>query len=189
MWICYSTGSSTTADEALIWNYTNNTWTIRDLADITSATYGSLINSNAFTDTEGFIMATSGKLIRADVGTSFSGNAIDAYVERKGFDVAPQATNFSKWTDSIYILATGSGSVDVAVRATDTPGRPVDFASNEKFLKKRTFTLSGDMSDFKVDPRTNGRYFNIRFGSNDATSSWDLLRYNLAFSTTDEGRG
>ena len=45
------------------------------------------------------------------------------------------------------------------------------------------------MADFKVDPRVNGRYFNIRFGSNDTTSEWSLIRYNLSFDADDQGRG
>ena len=189
MWLHYSKGSSASANEILVWNYVHNTWTIRDANEVHCATYGSIIESGSFSNKQGLIMGKPEELLRADVGTSFSGGAINAYVERKGFDVAPTAVNFSKWTDSIYILATGTGTVDVAVRATDTPGRPVDFTGNDKYLKKREFTLSGGMSDFKVDPRTNGRYFNIRFGSNDATSSWDLVRYNLAFDAASEDRG
>ena len=50
------------------------------------------------------------------------------------------------------------------------------------------FTLNGSMADFKVDPRSNGRYFNIRLGSNDTTSNWSLIRYNLAVLADDEGR-
>ena len=76
------------------------------------------------------------------------------------------------------------------VRTTDTPGRPVDLTSTtDRQVKHRDFTLNGSMADFKVDPRVNGRYLNIRFGSNDTTSEWDLIRYNLAFSTEDSDRG
>ena len=190
MWVFFSKDASVTANEVLIWNYKNNVWTIRDADSVRAATYGSLVQSNTFTDTQGLVMGRNGSLLQADTGTSFSGNAINAYVERKGFDIAPNATNFAKWTEEVYILATGTGTVTVDIRATDSPGRPVDFDSNtDRLLKSRTFTLNGAMPDFKVDPRVNGRYFNIRFGSNDATSEWELIRYNLSFDTDDDGRG
>ena len=219
IWICYSVGAleandaDAVATEALIWNYDNNTWTLRDLPQCAAGTYGpsaaetaggvelfigdsrpvfsSPLDASDLSDNDLFVVA--------DTGTSFfegDGSAVDnpvpinAFVERRGFDVIPNGTNFSKWTDSIYVLATGEGTVNIDVRPTDTPGRPVDFDSTtDSRLKSREFTLNGDMADFKVDPRTNGRYMNIRFGSNDTTSSWELVRYNMSFSADDEGRG
>ena len=194
MWVFFSTGTSQSANQVLIWNYNHNVWSIRDANEVYAATYGSHLSSGGqieFIEEQGIIMTNGTQfLFEDDDATGFETNPINAYVERKGFDVVPNATNFSKWTDSIYILATGEGTVDVAVRPTDTPGRPVDFDSTtDSRLKTREFVLNGDMADFKVDPRTNGRYMNIRFGSNDATSSWELIRYNLSFSADDQGRG
>ena len=127
-------------------------------------------------------------ILTADVGTSFSGNPINAYVERKGFDIAPNATNVTKWVDSIYYLIKGNENVTISTRATEAPGRPVDFSSStDRYLKTRTFSLDATMGDYKIDPRTNGRYYNTRVESNDANGSWDLIRYNLSFSF-DDGR-
>lgn len=190
VWVCFSRGSSTAANEALVWNYRHNTWSVRDINNAYAGTYGSQVFGATFLNTQALMLANNSNILQMDVGTSFSGNPINSYVERRGFDIAPNAVNFSKWTDSIYILATGTGDVTVNVRPTDTPGRPVDFTdASDRMLKTREFTLNGTMADFKIDPRVNGRYFNIRFGSNDATSSWQLIRYNLSFSADDDGRG
>ena len=127
VWICYPKGSSTTCNEALILNYLSGAWSIRDLPDVYSSTYGPAIESSEFTRRKYPIFGIDSNLLQGDVGTEFyNGQDIDAYVERKGFDVAPNAVNFSKWVDSIYILATGEGEIEVKVRTTDSPGRPVD---------------------------------------------------------------
>ena len=190
MWLCYPKGSSVACNEALIWNYVHNTWTRRELDDVYDATFGSDIDSNSFSQFQVPVFAKDGELLQTDIGTSFSGQPINAYFERKGFDIVPQATEFSKWIDDIYIIATGVGNVTVSVRSTDTPGRPVNFENlSDRFLRIREFSLSGDMGDYRINPKVNGRYFNIRFGSNDALGSWEVIRYNLSVQTGDEGRG
>ena len=187
MWVCFPKGSAMSCNEALIWNYIHNTWTIRDLADVHAADTGFGISSGSFTKSEVPIFATDGRLLQVDIGTSFSGQSINAYFERKGFDVAPDAVAFTKWIDDIVLLATGSGKIEARVRATDEPGRPVDFSDKtDKYLRIREFNLNGSMADFKISPRSNGRYLNIRFGSNDATSSWDFIRYSAGVQIGDE---
>ena len=187
MWVCYPKGSSVACNEALIWNYVNNTWSVRDLNDVYDATIGFDISSGAFTRFEIPVLAKSTELLQADIGTSFSGQAINAYFERKGFDVAPDALAFTKWNDDIYMLVTGMGSIEARIRDTDEPGRPVDFSNKkDKMLRVRDFTLNGDMADFKISPRANGRFMNIRFGSNDATGAWDFVRYVAGIQLGDE---
>ena len=188
MWVCYPKGTSTACNEALIWNYNHNTWTIRDLDDVYAATYGSGVDGTTFTRFDVPVMARDGSLLQTDIGTSFSGNPINAYFERKGFDITPDGVSFTKFTDDIFILATGMGAVTAYVRTTDTPGRPVDFFNKADTKNRvREFQLSGTMPDFKISPKVNGRYFNIRFGSNDTTSCWNFIRYVLSVDIGDEG--
>ena len=190
MWLCYPRGANVACSEALIWNYVHNTWTRRELDNVYAATFGSDIEGDGFSQFQVPVFARDDRLLQTDIGTSFSGRAIESYFERTGFDIVPQATEFSKWIDDIYIIATGVGNVTVSVRSTDTPGRPVNFNNlSDRFLRIREFSLSGDMGDYRINPKVNGRYFNIRFGSNDALGSWEVVRYNLSVQTGDEGRG
>ena len=198
IWILYPKGSSTTCNEILIYNYDNKTWTIRDANNIVSSVYGGSKNSDdtAFVTNNSFVvMASSNRtVLRADQGTFFydttatnNEGAINSFVERRGIDIVPTATNVKKWVDSTYYIIRGSGDVLVQARATDTPGRPVNFSSTtDRYLKNRTFRLDPDMGDYKVDSRDAGRYYNTRISTNDTTSNWSLIRYNLAFSVDDE---
>ena len=190
IWIGYVKGASTNINEILIYNYDHKTWSIRDADSVPGMAVGAPVSGSVYDNTRSKVMmpsASPNELLETDIGNSFKGSAINAYVERKGLDIAPTATQVKKWVDSTYYIIRGTGNVTVQARATDTPGRPADFTSTtDRWLKNRTFSLDPDMGDYKVDFRDAGRYWNTRIGSNDATSSWDLVRYNLAFSTDDE---
>ena len=84
------------------------------------------------------------------------------------------------------MIATGVGTLDVRVRAVEAPGRPVDLMStSDRYLATRQYELAGERSDYKVTPKTEGRYFNVRIGTNDTTSSWSLVQYQLGIRGTD----
>ena len=190
MWICYPKGTATTATEALIYNYRHNTWARRDLTNTVAAQFGALPddfdNPTAFAEGAlGGVIISGSELRAVDRGTSFAGQAIDSYVERKGLDVDPNNDMQNHKIRSAWIVATGEGSLDTAVRAVEAPGRPVDLTlDTDRYVKQRVYELSGDMSDYKVDPRSEGRFFNIRIGSNDTTSSWSLVSYQLGIDAT-----
>lgn len=188
IWINYPKGTSTTCNEALIWNYTHNTWTVRDLNGVVSSTYGGRISGSTFATSDSYVqMFTADGILTADRGNTFNGTPIVAYVERRGFDIAPTAVNVSKWVGSIYLLATGTGSLEVNLKPSNTPGMNVNFDDRaDDFLSMNTFTLSGSMQDYKVDPNENGRYINIRFRSEGNDDDWTLIRYNIAYTTDDE---
>ena len=194
IWISYPKGTSATINEKLIYNYDHGTWTVADAFGASGVTVGAPIVDNVYDNTQEEIIyadATNNELVIANRGTSYRTEAIDAFVERRGFDIAPSNPNIKKWMDSIYYIIRGSGNVIVQAKSTDTPGRPVDFTDTsnnprDKYLKNRTFSLDADMGDYKVDPRTNGRYYNTKIGTNDITSSWTLIRYILSFSVDDE---
>ena len=195
IWIGYAKGTSTTVNEVLIYNYDHKTWTIRDAPNASGMTTGAAGIPNGFDNSDRRVIFAAGNaLIETDQGMAFysateaDGRApINAFVERRGFDIAPNATNIAKWVDSVYYLITGSGNVRIDTRSTEAPGRPVDFSSTtDRYLKTRTFDLDPTMGDYKIDPRSTGRYYNTRIGSNDDTNSWQLIRYNLAFSADGE---
>ena len=191
IWIGYvktTTPASTAINEILIYNYDHKTWSIRDGNGASGLLVGAPIRNTAYDNNVSKVVAvhaSPNELVETDVGTSFRGDAINSYVERRGFDLAPGSVNVKKWVDSTYYIIRGTGDVRVQAKSTDTPGQPVDFSDTrnnprDKYLKNRMFSLDADMGDYKVDPRTNGRYYNTRIGSNDTTGSWSLISYTPA---------
>ena len=183
IWVCYPKGTSTNCNEALIYNYTHGTWTIRDLPNIRDAAFGATISNDDYSEGRLRLILmdnANNRLDIADEGTSFNGEAIDAFVEKRGYDVTP-ADDESSWRISyMWPIIRGSGEVDIRFRSTESPGRPVDFQSTrDRYLTTRTYDLDPDMGDYKVDADSDGRYLNMRIGTNDATSSWSLIKYSL----------
>lgn len=192
MWVCYPKGTATTVTEAIIWNYKNNTWTIRDLPAGHAVTYGAVTNNFAsptsFVEERHPILTNSadGLLLAGDRTNGFNGQAINAFLEKRGFDIAPDRSDIAKNLDQGIYIIRGTGSVEIAARATEAPGRPVDFDSTrDKYVERRNFSLDPDMGDYELKQRSNGRYHNLRIRSNDATNTWTLVRYNLNFSASD----
>ena len=186
IWVCFpDTDSSGACNKALIWNYVYNTWSERDLPNVFAGSQGPNIVSSAF-DQSDFrpVLPSTSSLKLMDDGTTFSGTEFTAHVERKGMDLVAGTPGTSEWVDSIYFILTGEGTSTIKVRSTDTPGRPVDFSNdNDREIRTREFNIDGDASDLKIDPRRNGKFFNLRVeGSND----WNLHQYVCQFKTSDQ---
>lgn len=191
IWVCYPSGSNTSANEALIYNYRHNVWTRRDLPNAVSGVRGAFPDD--FTtptswerNNLGVVLGTSTSLIATDRGTSFDGSAIDAYVERKGFDINPGDDRQQLNLRSVYLTAAGEGNLDVSIRASNAAGNQVDLQdTSNRNLKVRSYDLDGDDADYKVDINSDGRYFNYRIGSNDTTSDWSLIEIQLGVDVTN----
>ena len=107
VWICYPYLSQTTCTKALVWNWVDNTFSRRDLPNVTYAASGLLyypagLTMDALTGTtdslEGFIDAndytpadsrvimasTAPALYLADTTSGFAGSAISSVIERTG---------------------------------------------------------------------------------------------------------
>ena len=191
IWVCYPKGSSTTANEAVIYNYRHDVWTRRDLPNIVAGVRGALpddfLNPTTWQRNDlGVIVGTSTSLIAVDQGSSFNGSAIDAYVERKGFDINPDNDLQQLNLRSVYMTASGEGDLVVNIRSSNAAGNMVDLEdTRDRFIKTRSYDLRGDDADYKVDINSDGRYFNYRIGSNDATSQWTLVELQLGVEATN----
>ena len=100
IWIVYPTTDSTDGrcDEALIWNYHKNTWTIRDMPGTLDATIGPRVVSGEFSgDVDSIIFTgyenaanstTSDRIHVGDRTNQFNGDNFNAFVERKVLDLS-----------------------------------------------------------------------------------------------------
>ena len=195
IWIIYPTTDSTDGrcDEALIWNYHNNTWTIRDMPGTLGGTIGPRRVNDAFSgDVDSIIFtgyqnasntASSDRIHAGDRTNQFNGDNFNAFVERTRFDLGDlmDAENLA----AIYPLMEGTGELTYSFRATNQPGQSVDFDSQtDRKIINRTFPI---VEDYKVDPRNNGRFLNMRISSN-SNDSWILAGYSLSTSDGKQRR-
>ena len=192
IWICYPSVDQTVAkcDEALVWNYRNNTWTTYDLPNARSATLGPRIENNAFAGGAEYLMMTgypsssqravSNSIHRMDTTNQFNGENFNAFVERKVLDM--QDSSRAKWVAEIYPLMEGTGSVDITMQGTANAGEVVDLASNARGVKRQTFNIE---TGYKVDNRVNGRYLNLRLSSN-SNDNWIFAGYSFDYSPSNK---
>ena len=195
VWVCYpSTGSTGACDKALIWNWAQDTWTVRDLPNTTAGVEATITEATATTfatvsgtfttvtgtfasydvapqSLERVIMssASNTKLYAMNVGLDFNGTAITAMVERTG--LALDAPDQRKLVRSVRprVDADAGTTLSVYVGASNAPELSVTWAG------PYTYTVG---TDLKVDCLVNGRYLGVRFETT-ASKTWRLRSYDL----------
>jgi hypothetical protein len=174
MWICFPKTGSSFADMAFIWNYKDNTWTVRDLPDVKHIGYGLVDQSGAdtwdtITDTWDSVdrawgelayspaniknlMAGATKFYMADNTEQSDGTNITAYVERIGLDFGDP--DRLKRITRIWprIECTGDITVRVGSQMVSTDG-----------ITWKAYTYS--VGDDKIDCDATGRFIGIRVES------------------------
>ena len=195
IWINYPKGASTVCNEALIYNYRLNNWTVRDLNGIVSGVIapvkGSGNNERPWTtSTVSFDklfpvfaqVCTSGtsnsgsSILAADIGYTHrvldnSDDPYTSYLERENLSITPEF--YTESFKSIALLTQDDGSaatLNVKTLSTNAPGATIDFTSSS--TKTNTFNTS---TSYKSDARLNGRFISYRIDDGAATSvSWSL---------------
>lgn len=204
MWVCFVEEGSTYVNKALVWNWEDNVWGIRDLPDVTHIGYGSAITegSLSFDGSVGttfnndlgaygqsdlnptefkllFASALNNKFYQGDLTYNFDGAGYTTYVERLGLTVAGQDAGGNPRSDSTTIkLLRG-----VYPRITADPGVTVDVYVGAQSRLDEPMAWQGPytfnpQTDTKVNCLVNGKYLGIRFASA-SSGAWALSGYTL----------
>ena len=194
MWICFPKTGSSFADTAYIWNFKDDTWTVRDLPTVKHIGYG-LVDPNeadtwaSTTDTwdlvEGSwgelsysptiiknLMAGSTKFYLADDTEQTDGSNITAYIEREGLDFG-NASHVKRIT-RVWPRIECSGDITFYVGQQMTSTDAVTWTA---------YTYSS--GDDKIDVDVTGRLLGYRIESN-TNVSWSAQ--DLDFEYTVRGR-
>jgi hypothetical protein len=194
MWVCIPEVGQTSATLAYVWNVKENTWTVRNLPNVTFANAGmiSLAASNtwdadagawdddaslwdqsdSFASQKKILMATaSQRMFAADYGTTFAGTNIPAYLEREGIHMG--SPEIVKTITRIIPRINAISGTQVFVRV-GTQMQPKDSVTWEA---EKTFTVG---SDIKVDSMATGRLFTVRFRS-DTSRAWSLDGFEIDY--------
>jgi hypothetical protein len=170
IWINYPKGSSTVCNEALIFNYKNNTWTKRQLASVTYAFNApqNLGSTFVYAKQELLFTTTSTQtLITNDGYLMYNGTTFvpyNSYVSKK---INTGDLTTSSLINSIYPLfdkVPSTASISVKVRGQNNYIDEPTYTSEDTF----TFLPNNQKSQgYKVDPRVNGRVMNLYITSTD----------------------
>ena len=179
IWINYPTTSSTDGqcDRTLIWNYRNNTWTIREQTPFWTGVVSPVQADGSVNPNQFFPLLTStdndtdtDSIFVADAPNNFTRVNVmgyPSYVERLRLAMTPEFTTENLL--SVAMLTEGAGAtLDVMAVGTDTPSVEADFSMGVS----NTFNID---TDYKVDLREHGRLLNHRITDNSGLHGWAIV--------------
>lgn len=191
IWFCFPSSGATFPDTALVWNWEENSFGVRELPSAKHIAFGRVDTGDPqlwSTQTDAWAAKTAGwgadslnpalqlpliagstKLYVADTTNQFDGSNMTAYVERTGLDLG-DSTRFKRVT-RIWPRMEGNGAVSVYVGAQARPDDAVTWSGPFSFTPG---------TDEKIDCRVNGRYIGVRFEST-GNVEWSLSGYDIEY--------
>ena len=200
IWINFPTLTSTgKCNQALIYNYKLNNWTIRDLNGVISGVVAPIVGDNTSGSDRPWATSiinpnkqfpvlaqvptsntsnSAASILAADVGYTMRSlaNANTGYtslLERNTLSITPEF--YTESFQSIALLTQGTGTLNVKTVSSNSPGATVNFASPNV---TGTFNVA---TSYKSDARLNGRFVSYRIDdSNEATGVYTTTSWNLS---------
>lgn len=195
MWVCFQGSSSQvvdgTADTALIWNWRENTWTIRELPNIVCGTFGimdpqisdSWDDDSAIwdQDTSAWGSASYNPSKTKVVMGSYTNNEIYSVGDVSEFNgksflsrLEKRSINFDddqglKFVSSITPHFSGSGKGSVYVGSSMLHDAPTEWFGPYPYEVGK---------DYKIDCRVTGRYIGVRFEL-ESLGAWSMNGYTI----------
>ena len=208
MWACFPTAESTSGqcNKAVVWNWTNQAFTIRDLPDLAHIGYGSVDDPNSFTTWAAavptwssslgtwsqswsqvenvLVMAgyTDTKLYRNNSGNREDTTDMTSYIQRTGLSTTAQGQQDQvvvKRIKAIYpkMEVSGSGNtVNVYVGTQMSTEEAVTWSS--------AYAFNPDTQS-KVSVRASGKLYGVKFES---TGDFDWRLDGYSIEVDDAGR-
>lgn len=192
VWVCFPETGQTSCTLALVWNWKDNTTTIRDLPSALCGGAGVIdyqVADSWNSDTETWdddatpwnfneytqaaerlvIGSDSTKIYMTDASKTFAGTNFNAYMQREGMHFgAPEAVKLCKSIRPRFDAAPGT-AINVYL------GGSMDASAGTTWSGPYTFTVG---SSYKVDGFASGRYLAVKFESTGAVS-WRLKSYDI----------
>ena len=208
MWACFPTAENTSnqCNKAVVWNWTNQAFTLRDIPDLSHIGYGSIADPNAFTtwaaaiptwsaalgswsqtwstEENVLVMAslTDTKLYRNASGNKEDTALMNSYIQRTGMSTTAQGQpdqTTVKRIKAIYpkMEVTGSANtVNVYVGTQMSTEEAVSWTS--------AYTFNPDTQS-KISVRAAGKLYGVKFEST-GDFDWRLDGYSIELD--DAGR-
>lgn len=197
VWVCYPYFGATACTRALVWNWADNTFGVRELANATAAASGLLNysqgntwadyassawsditkawNANDYTPADSrLIMATTApKLLLADVRGTFDGSTVTALLERSGLAFG-DTSSVKCWQSLRPRIDAPTGTV-VMIQL----GGAMDAEQAPSFGDWISYTVG---STFKADGFYSGRFLAYRLRST-SSQPWRVKSLDAEFKT------
>jgi hypothetical protein len=194
VWVCIPSGTSTTCNKALVWNWIDKTWAVRELSSVTYGAFGQVNytaglttwgdpgtwdmdatawNENEYSPAEArLLMCHSTPYISfVDTGTSDFGSLIAASLERTGITLGDAGAIKTIRSIRPKIDGNTGATVNVQVGAAMYPDQTPTWQTAQPFVIGQSF---------KVDSFATGRYLSIRFSNTDY-GAWRMKSFDIDY--------
>lgn len=203
IWFCFPTIDSTWCDQALVWNYAENTLGARQLPNLAHANAGVLdiadidqwdsrtdtwdqayqiwgVNEYSKASKRVMMASTDGGLYLADSGISFNGSVMTAYLEHTGMDfkeigLGPERV---KWCSRVRMRVDAQADtvLRIWVGSQDNLEGPIDWGN------MLTFTVG---TSAWVEPDASGAFLAIKIESV-GQSPWRFQQFEMDIEDVGE---
>ena len=190
IWVCFpnlSANGQGDCNEALVWNYRDNTWTIYDIPNARAGFEGPMVRNDLFQLAEEKLVLVSrndSRFYAMDEGNTFNGANFLAFVERKR--TVAQADGSSKWLGQFYPIfdaGTSSTAITISLRGQNTFVQDISFT--DRTTDVNIFNPQDTDRGYKIDPRTSGRLINYRIETEDE-NTWVLSGISVMVEEEDK---
>lgn len=199
VWFCFPAIGMTWPNLAAVWNYKENTWGVRDLPNLTHANAGVISASSTDTwdsrtdiwdeadgiwavdeyskTTKRVMMASvDTALYLADIGRSFAGTPMSAYVEHTGMDFGqPELIKMCKGVRPRFDSAAGT-IIQIYVGYQNDLEDAITWGTAMPYVTG---------TDLKVDCFVAGRYLAIKFQT-DGQPAWRMAQFDMEIEAMGE---
>jgi len=194
IWICYPSSGSTLPDKAIVWNYRDNTTSIRDIPSSPFMSWG-IVNVTAqskywvdytaqtwdtFTSPWGEVsfnavelaslISSGAQFYKVDLGDTFGGTNMTAYIQKESLDFDEPFT--VKRIKRVYPQIESAGTLTISI---GTQMKKTDGISWTNY----TFDPS---TDEKLDVRESGRFISIKIASS-GSSPWTFHSFDIEYES------
>lgn len=193
VWVCFPYGTSQTCNKAVVWNWLDKSWAIRDLTNVTYGAFGQINyastgttwggatgtwstdaaswNENDYSPAEARLITchSTPYIALVDTGTSDFGSLIESTLERTGISLGD--FNGVKTVRGIRPRIDGNSGAQVSIQI----GASMYPDSGTIWQPAQTFTVG---QSIKVDSFATGRYISVRF-SNVDYAPWRMKSFDI----------
>jgi hypothetical protein len=184
IWLCYPKLGSSSLNEALVFNYKNNTWSIRDLPNLTSLYEGPSMDFNTgLVGRQEMYMLTGGNdvLVTSDTYSMYrDGNLVPytSFVDKLRINSGDTTQSFLvRSVTPVFDKVPVTESIIITVDGTNTFTSEVDFTNpspRDVFVFQPNNIINS--GGYRVDPRVDGRFVSFRVSS---VGSWRMSLIGL----------
>jgi hypothetical protein len=178
IWINYPKGSSTVCNETLIFNYKNNTWTKRQLSNVSWMFNGPSNLAGQWQYSNKVLYMTTNNtqtLVTDDSYSMWNGSALvpyESYIEKRKLNTGQvSASSLINSLYPVFDTVPVDSEINIYVKAQN------NYVDNPEFTTDDLFVFEPNnqrAQGYKVDPRVNGRIMNFKISS---MGNWRLPLY------------